>query len=65
MVPVFNDMASKYNNVAFGHVEVTKVDVDNVNGVPVFVGYKNHQPVDVVLGANSRSLTDMIEHKLL
>lgn len=39
MGPVVEKMAEQYPTVAFGHIEVT--EVENVNGVPVFVGYKN------------------------
>lgn len=65
MTSTFEDLAAKYRNVSFAHVEVSKVDVDNVDGVPVFVAYKSHVPVDVVLGANKESIIKMIETKLL
>ena len=65
MVPFFQDISVKYPNVGFAHVEVTKVDVDNVNGVPVFVAYQAGNPVDTVVGARTKSLVNMIETKLL
>jgi len=65
MGPFVEELSEKYPNVAFSHVEVSSVDVDHVNGVPVFVGYKLHEPIDVVLGANKKSLVSMIETKLL
>lgn len=62
ITPVVKQLAGKYPNVKFGHVEVTKAKVQNINkGVPVFVGYRNHQPVDVVLGADEEGLVDLIE----
>jgi thiol-disulfide isomerase/thioredoxin len=65
MVPVINQMANKYETVAFGHVETTQVEVENVDGVPVFVGYKIQAPIDVILGANPDKLERMIQTKLL
>ena len=64
MVQFVNDLSVKYPNVKFGPIEVSKVDVDNVDGVPVFVGYKSRQPVDVVLGARKNALEDMVKNKL-
>lgn len=65
MVPVFDKMAQQYPSIAFAHVEVTEVEVENINGVPVFVAYKNHIPVDSVVGASPQSLTKMIQTKLM
>ena len=65
MVPVIQDMIGKYPSVAFAHVEVTAVEVENVNGVPVFVGYRDRNPVDVIVGARVKAVTQMIETKLL
>lgn len=65
MVPVIEDMAEKYPTVKFGHIEVTEVEVENVEGVPVFVGYKYQTPIDKVVGASPKTLTNMIETKLL
>ena len=64
MIPIFEKMAKQYPSIAFGHIEVTEVEVENIKGVPVFVAYKNHQPIDSVLGANLKSLTKMIQTKL-
>ncbi len=65
MVPVFEDLTRQYPNVGFAHVEITKVEVENVNGVPVFVGYRNKVPIDIVLGADEDKLFDMINNQLL
>lgn len=65
MVPVVQKFARQYPNVAFGHVEITKVKTENVGPVPVFVGYRDHNPVDVVLGADNEALQGMITKKLL
>jgi len=65
MVPMYKELYKKYPSVAFAHVEVNKVEVDNIKGVPVFVGYKNHVPVDSVVGESPESLIEMIEQKLL
>lgn len=65
MVPIVEKIAEQYPTVAFGHIEVTEVEVENVDGVPVFVGYKNQIPIDIVVGASPNKLTNMIENKLL
>lgn len=65
MVPVIERMTTQYPSVAFGHVEVTRVKVDNVNGVPVFVNYLRKVPVNVIIGASPQELTSAIETNLL
>lgn len=62
MVSFFEDLAENYPSVKFGHIEVTKVNVKNVNGVPVFVIYKNKQPVEIVLGANKDKLLSTVKN---
>lgn len=61
MVPVIDKMSLEYPSIAFGHVEVTNVDVENVNGVPVFVGYLNQVPIEVIEGARPEKLKTMLE----
>lgn len=65
MTPIYQKLSDKYPQIAFAHVEVTKVHVDNLDGVPVFVGYRDHVPVDTVLGVDERALINMIETELL
>lgn len=65
MVPIFDKLSKKYTSVAFGHVEVTKVKVENLVGVPVFVAYKDHGPIDSVLGSKEQAIIKMIESRLL
>jgi len=65
MSPIINQMESKYNNVKFAHVETTALDVENISGVPVFVGYDRQVPIDVIVGADPDKITRMIESKLL
>lgn len=60
MNDVVADMAMTYPKVAFAHVEVTKVKVANVDGVPVFVGYRKQTPVDVVVGADPEALIQLV-----
>jgi hypothetical protein len=63
MVPFTEDLALKNPNIKFGHIEITKVNTENINGVPVFVIYENKLPVEVVLGANKKKLTEAIKPK--
>lgn len=65
MTPVYENLADKYKSVGFGHVETSKVEVDNLDGVPVFVGYKNGNPIETVIGARPEALITMIERKLM
>ncbi len=61
MIPVVNEFSQKYPSVGFAHVETSKVKVDNVDGVPVFVGYKYSNPTKVIEGADPESLEEMIQ----
>jgi thiol-disulfide isomerase/thioredoxin len=62
IAPLYNEMSKKNPHIAFAHVETSKVDVENLNGVPVFVGYVSGIPDDkyIVLGASERELNRMI-----
>ncbi len=60
--PVIENLASKYPNVKFAHIETTKVKSLNVDqGVPQFVFYQNGHPVGHVLGANESKITAMVQ----
>ncbi|CAH6418458.1 Hypothetical protein HVR_LOCUS162 [uncultured virus] len=61
MTPVYEKLSNKYLRVAFGHVETSLVEVDDLDGVPTFVAYKQGTPVNKVLGAGERALINMIE----
>ena len=61
ITPVFGQLARQYPGVAFGHVETTRVKCENVDGVPVFVGYKNQRPLTPVLGADEPALRRMLQ----
>lgn len=60
MGPVYEQLARAYPSVAFAHVEVSRVKTENIDGVPVFVGYSNGAYVDMVLGAQRRELLSLI-----
>ena len=64
MSPIYDNLAEKYKTIAFGHVETSKIKVDNLDGVPVFVGYKYQEPFDQVIGANPDALIEMINTML-
>lgn len=61
MVPVINNMAKQYPNVKFSHAEVTKLTTEDLHeGLPQFIAYKNHRPVDRVLGADPEGIINMM-----
>ena len=59
--PVVDQLVRMYPNVKFGHVETSRVDVQNLEGVPTFVGYRNNVYVDMVVGADQQKLQKMIQ----
>jgi len=64
MAPIYERLVNKYPTVANAHVETSRVKVTDLAGVPVFVGYKNGQPVDMVVGALENDLITMIETEI-
>lgn len=58
--PFVENLIKKYPNVKFAHVEVSKVKVDGLKGVPVFIGYRNGDAVNVVTGYRQRDLEAMV-----
>jgi thiol-disulfide isomerase/thioredoxin len=63
MTVIFQQMCRDYPFIKFAHVEVTKVKSENVDGIPVFAGYKMHEPIDVIIGADPDAIINMIETK--
>jgi len=60
MKPVVSDMAKNNRKITFAHVETSEIPVDNLEAVPIFVGYKNNQAVDVVRGADIKKLQQLV-----
>jgi len=60
MNPVYEQLARAYPTVAFAHIEVSKVKTDNIDGVPVFVGYRDGEYVNMVVGARKKELLLLI-----
>lgn len=60
ITPFFRQLAGQYHNVAFGHVETTRVKTEGADSVPVFIGYKNGRPLPPVLGADEQGLQRLI-----
>ena len=63
--PVYEEMATKYTDVAFG-----KVDVDDnsdaaleyeVNAVPTFVLYDGEKPIERMMGADASKLETLVK----
>src|SRR5438132_8823209 len=62
MTPYFSELARRYSGrVKFGHVEVSRVEVKDIDGVPVFVVYRNGAPVDRVVGEDKDGLRNLID----
>ncbi len=64
ITPFVRDLAARYPRVAFAHVEVSEIKVEDVEGVPAFVGYKSHTYFDTLEGANRNAL-EKLAHDLL
>ena len=60
ITPFFGQLSKQYPNVAFGHVETTRVKTEGADAVPVFVGYKNGRPLPPVLGADEQGLKALV-----
>lgn len=60
MIPVFNRLAQTNPEIGFAHVEVSKVDVENITGVPVFVSYVNGIEMNGVVGADENKLNNLL-----
>ena len=58
--PTVYQLVKQYPGIKFGHVEVTKMHVDNLEGVPVFVGFRDGTAVDKVEGADVGALMHLL-----
>jgi thiol-disulfide isomerase/thioredoxin len=67
MKPIIEALAIEYPQIKFAHVEVSKVSVDmqHFEGVPLFVGYRSGNPVNVIVGADENAVTTMVKTQLL
>lgn len=61
IAPIYEKLSQKYGNVAFGHVETSLVEVNDLAGVPTFAAYKGAVPVDKLVGASEKGLISLIE----
>ena len=64
ITPFVAELVTRYPSVAFGHVEVTKVKVEGIDGVPVFVVYKDQKPVDKLVGADQEGLVKLLRQNM-
>lgn len=62
ITPLVQQLVSEYPTVSFAHCETSQVDVDGLEGVPTFIGYRNNQPIQRVLGADADELVDMVSN---
>jgi thiol-disulfide isomerase/thioredoxin len=60
--PVVYQLVKQYPGIKFAHVEVTKVHVDNLDGVPIFVGFRKGTGVDKVEGADQKALMHLLDN---
>lgn len=60
--PKVYQLVKQYPNIKFAHIEVTKVHVDNLDGVPIFVGFHDGTAVDKVEGADEHALIDLLNN---
>jgi thioredoxin 1 len=62
MIPVYEELSNAFPNIAFAHVEVSRVDPKPINleGVPTFAIYNNQVAVNKVVGARENELRECI-----
>lgn len=60
--PVFEKLSDKHPDLAFAHIEVTKVKVAKMEGMPTFVCYRNQEPIDKVVGFNEKGINRLIRN---
>jgi Thioredoxin len=58
--PFFRELSTFNSRIKFGHVETTNVKVSDLQGVPVFVGYKKGKCFKIIVGAQRDQLKQMI-----
>ena len=61
IVPIYQELSNTYPSIGFAHVETSQVEVSNLDGVPVFVGYRNQECIDIALGASKKYLLNLIQ----
>jgi len=64
MAPIVAKLAKKYPQIKFSHVEVSKVTVEDLDGVPCFIAFRDGTPIGKVEGADPEALENIIINKL-
>jgi thiol-disulfide isomerase/thioredoxin len=59
MKPVVRELMQQNPDVAFAHIEVSKVET-SVEGVPVFVAYRDGVAKGMITGSNAAGLRRMV-----
>lgn len=52
--PKIDSMSTRYPNVNFGHVEVTKVKVEGIAGYPTFLVFNQGKQIATILGGGKK-----------
>jgi len=60
ITPFVNSLIPKYPNIAFGYVDISTVNVENIRGAPTFVFYKNGMPFNLMTGTDKNKLLNII-----
>lgn len=60
ITPFFEKLATQYQDVIFSHLETSRHKVADLDGVPTFAAYQNGQEFDLVVGGDTKALTNLV-----
>lgn len=60
IAPTYQQLSNQNSAVKFSHMETSNKQVQNLEGVPTFIGYYDGVPVYRVVGANESKLSSMV-----
>ena len=63
MVDFYIKLTEEFPSCKFAYVETSETNVENIDGVPVFVIYHNGQGMDLVVGASPEKIRSLINKK--
>ena len=64
IAPFVEELAHNYPQLAVAHIEVTRVEVKGLPGVPVFLLYQGRQVIGTQVGADEEKLWALLQEQL-